>query len=447
MLTAVQTFVRVLARHWPLLLAWYFLGEAVHEVFMQLAAYAGAVSSLGGLLILPIAVLGRLVAYVAMFLTVRSALRNLTREDPEILATRSLRERVGEFANATLLAILPFLAFYTAWGLLDEDRFRFSQLALRALLRNEGLSSEFTDRIGTFEFGPLPIVVIAAALALRFVTTRFADRLPAWTAPVSVYAESVWVFLLFTFVSQQLSVVRGWLEGRAAVQWLTDFGDGVAANLPWVAGAWEWLMAALGLVGPGILLPLAWITVAGIIYGAGAHDDVRQSSAPRARGFIGGLRRFLGGIAQRVEELWDAVVFVLTAGPIPAGLYLVAFTLWAAFDRGLDIAALRVFGVHDTPFWTAWGGLIGMLAGAVSTPIMVALVAAAYDTVLGLDRRAERASEVQIEADRVGADGLADLQDEGPGGVIGHDEHRVNAVPAALLRTRRRVLRGPRRRP
>jgi len=397
MSAGVRTFVRVLATHWRPLLTWFLLGETVHLTFMHLAAYAGAYSSLGGLLVLPIAVLGRLVAFVAMFLTVRPSLPNVVAADT-IGDAMTARARWTAFSQSVLAAILPFLAFYTAWGLLDADRIQFSRLARDWLLRNEGLSDDFStdDRLGGFVFGPLPVVVLIVALTIRLLTARHAARLPVWTAPVTVYAEAVWVFLLVTFVSQQLVVVRRWLEGRVALQWANDVGDWFADRVPPVAFVWEWGVAAIGLLGPAVLLPLAWITVAGLIYGAG---DTATDETPQRPGRAAAVRRFVGRVARRFEEFWDAVVFVLRAGPVPAGLYVVAFAIWALFDRSMEIVALRVWGPRDADVWAAFGPLLLMLASAVATPLMIAVIATAYDIVLGLAPVAQDAAAAEQEAD------------------------------------------------
>lgn len=61
---ALRTFGRILARHWPALMAWYLGGEALHRVLIELAGFVGGHTTLGGLLLLPLAVAARLVAYV-----------------------------------------------------------------------------------------------------------------------------------------------------------------------------------------------------------------------------------------------------------------------------------------------------------------------------------------------------------------------------------------------
>jgi hypothetical protein len=52
----LRTFGRILAQHWPALIAWYLGGEALHRLLVQLAGFVGGYTTLGGLLLLPITV-------------------------------------------------------------------------------------------------------------------------------------------------------------------------------------------------------------------------------------------------------------------------------------------------------------------------------------------------------------------------------------------------------
>jgi hypothetical protein len=69
-------FVRVLVQCWPALLAWYLGGSLVRAGVITLAAPIGPQSALAALLLVPIAVLAKLVSYIGMFLVVRRALRS-----------------------------------------------------------------------------------------------------------------------------------------------------------------------------------------------------------------------------------------------------------------------------------------------------------------------------------------------------------------------------------
>ena len=59
MISALQTFGRLLWGNWPTLLAWYLGGQLIHMYWIQLAGWVGGSSALGGLLLMPIALLAQ----------------------------------------------------------------------------------------------------------------------------------------------------------------------------------------------------------------------------------------------------------------------------------------------------------------------------------------------------------------------------------------------------
>lgn len=133
MLPILTTAGRVLWRHWPALMAWYLAGILVHYVITQVAGFIGASSATLGFLVLPIAILARLVSLVAMFLVLRDGLRNLQEVAP---LPEPVAERRRTFLTALLAGILPFFAVYWAQGLLSEDVRAYS---LRALEVRSGI--------------------------------------------------------------------------------------------------------------------------------------------------------------------------------------------------------------------------------------------------------------------------------------------------------------------
>lgn len=120
MLRGIARLPGVLASTWPALLAWYLSGSLVRAAVIALAADR-AHSELAALLLVPIAVLARLVSYLGRFLVVRRGLRSyraLTGAWPE---RQSLRDSFAEFRRILLAAIVPLSTLYGLLGLLGED--------------------------------------------------------------------------------------------------------------------------------------------------------------------------------------------------------------------------------------------------------------------------------------------------------------------------------------
>ena len=105
MLPILTTAGRVLWRHWPALMAWYLAGILVHYVITQVAGFIGASSATLGFLVLPIAILARLVS-----LGMRSMLR---RAQPSTFALASAYAE-GVVAGAPDASSAPCFAPVTA---------------------------------------------------------------------------------------------------------------------------------------------------------------------------------------------------------------------------------------------------------------------------------------------------------------------------------------------
>ena len=114
MFSIVTRAARLAGAHWPALLAWFLAGWLARYVLIELAALVGSSWLLGGLLIMPLAILARLISFVAMFLVLRPSMPQLQRL---AASPASAKARRTEFMNAVLVAILPFFAFYAPWGL------------------------------------------------------------------------------------------------------------------------------------------------------------------------------------------------------------------------------------------------------------------------------------------------------------------------------------------
>ena len=394
----LHTFGRILARHGIVLVAWYLGGEALHELLVQLAGFVGGHTTLGGLLLLPLAVTARLASYVAMYLSVRPSL-------PHIAAPPHTGPR--EFGAAILPAILPFFAFYAAGGMLTTDQIEFMNIAARVVYAETGLDTTLMgDRGGLISAGVLPVAVLVIALAARLSFSRYGGRLPAWTLILATYAEVLWTFMLFTLVGQWWGDVLEWSATTAGVQWLDGIGDWFAAHLAVVAVVWEASVWAFGILVAAVIVPAAWLLVAGVVYGTTFESAVPRMlrTATDSRGSLAVLARTL---TRRFEDLWAAMAVIWRSGPVLFGGYALAYCLWALAEQVGTRVVLQAIGGHDTDFWSAFLPLILVGVAAVAEPLRVAIVATAYDGVIarpesGLEPReagGHALSELDGEAD------------------------------------------------
>lgn len=419
---ALRTFGRIFARHWPALMAWYLGGEAVHEVLVQFAGFVGGHTTLGGLLLLPLAVAARLVSYVAMYLTVRSSL-------PHIAAIEGAGTRYRGFARSMLVAILPFFAFYAAWGMLDTDLKDFFAIAINIAFEESGygIDEAIGDRGGLISVGLIPGVVLVVALAARMFLSRFRDRLPSWTLALAAYTEVLWTFMLFTLVGQWWTGVKAWFSGRAGAVWLEGIGDSIAASIPLLASVWEAALWLVGIIAAAVIVPAAWLAVAGVVYGADFDTlpPLLRRGTASLRGAVGSLSRTL---LQRFEDLWAAIAAIWRGGPLLFGLFAGCYAIWALAERVGTRGVLQLVGGHENNFWSAYFPLIMVAVAVIAEPLRVAIVATAFDSIVARPGAGigVRASELDAESQDLVADG--EVEPERSDRVIGQQEDREDAV-------------------
>jgi len=446
---------RLLAAHWPALLAWMLAGTLGHYLVLKLASLVGARSAVGGILLLPLAALAMLIAYVAMFLVLRDGMPQLRRLAP---LPESRAERRTAFLDALLGGILPFVAFYAAWGYIREDVIDYINGAfewqffwgIEAAVN--GVEYDTSGTIDDLGVDAITLTILVLAFAGRWAHKRYRARLPKWTGAVAVYLEVLWVYLAVYIVADLLGVVTDWVQTRQATVWLGDLRSsltGVFAPLGVVWDGIEWL---LGEAGGIILLPVAWLAIAGVIYGQAVKAEAprlsgdivervrtRYNSVPeRVRRRVGDVWQDLTG---RFRPIGRAIVLMWRAGPLLICGYILLYTLVDFGGQWLMIGLSRAVGPHPQSFWLPMSVALVLVVGLIVEPVRISLVAASYDRALvhlapepstpGLGPRAEASlldGEPQVEHRPGGLVEGRDGDDEGTDDVVGEQHRRDDVV-------------------
>ncbi len=454
MRAVLTTIGRLLRAHWPALIAWFLAGTLARYLAIEAAGFVGAYSAIAGFALLPLAALARLVAFVAMFLVLRDGMRRLGAIAP-LPPEPAARRRA--FRDAVLSAILPFFAVYAAWGFLAQDVQAYVARALEVQddrlwsAAAAGVEIDTSMTIDKLGFDPWTLALIVAAFTGRWAWKRWAARLPRWFSLGAVYLEAVWVFLTLYVISEALDQVRGWVDTRQAMSWLGDLRAWLTetvAPVAWLWSAVEWLVGELGGI---LLLPLAWLAIAGVIYGQAVAPEAVRFTTPaleRVRGRYSSLparlRRRLTdigqGMGERFRPLWRAIVLMWRAGPVLIGGYVLLYTILILGERMVAVGVTRAIGPHDTAeFWMVADTLIFLAVPLVIEPVRTVLVAGAYDATIGaligapvvpsgrVDDESEEAR--QLVADR-------DVDAEAARDVVGHEErNRQDIAPGEVGQT------------
>lgn len=402
MLTLLASTWRVLAGHWPALVAWYLAGYLLHFGLIQLAGWVGAYTATGGILLLPLAILARLIAFVAMFLVVRDGLRELQAIAP---VPPTPAERRQTFLTTLLASILPFFAVYAAWGMLQDDviAYDFRALQVRSDLGWQSIvdgTEVPTGAVGSnLTLDAVTGVLIVVAFAGRWAWKKWPKKLPAPFSILAVYLEAVWVLLSIMVIKDALETVNTWMDTRVGIQWALDFREWVSAQLVPVAWVWDGVEWFIGQLAGLVVEPLAWLAIAGVIYGqaiAAEKPKLDIALYKRARTHVEKvptlLRRMLGQLGaeftSRFTPIIDAIVLMWRAGPLLIGTFILLYTIVLAGDTTLDYVITRVIGPQSrVDFWLVINDALVLVVALIIEPIRVSVVAGAYDTSLGALRR------------------------------------------------------------
>ena len=452
MLSVLVRAGRVWLAHWPALLAWLLGGTLVHFLMLKLASFVGAQNAVGGILLLPVAALALLIAYVAMFLVVRDGMPGLRGLAP---LPSDPTERRDAFLSGVLGGILPFVAFYAAWGFIREDVIAYTNDAFEWLTLwglAAAVGGEDFDRSGTVDdlgINPLTIGLLVIAFAGRWAYKRYGERVPKRFASrrifgfIAVYLEALWVYLAAYLISDMIGVVTSWVATRQGTVWLGDLRAGLTGWLAPVGLFWDAVGWFLGEAGGIILLPLAWLTIAGVIFGQAV-----KAAAPRLSGTrFARVRERYGSIParvrRRISDFWEslvasrfrpigaAIVLMWRAGPVLIGGYILLFTLIEFALQWVMVGFSRVIGPQELrAFWFPMWLAIVMIVTVVIEPLRIAVIAATYDaTVARLADAENSASDLRADVgdEVIGGQAALELDDQSTRG-IGGQQHEGREV-------------------
>lgn len=405
MLAILKTTARVLWRHWPALMAWYLAGVLVHYVFTEVAGFIGASSATLGFLVLPIGILARLVSLVAMFLVLRDGLRNLQEIAP---LPESPAERRRTFLSALLAGILPFFAVYWAQGLLSEDIRAYSLRALevrQGIIMTASVNGEpavtSEDTVLNLPINVWTISIIVIAFAGRWAWSKWSPKLAAWLSPVAVYFEVVWVFFSVMVLGDIFDAIKAWVDSRAAMAFLESVREGVldaVAPLRWL---WDGIGWVISEAGPVLLAPLAWLTIAGVVFGQAIVAEklrveselvsrFRQHTAVIPNRLVRRLRDLGDELGARFRPIGRALLLMWRAGPLLVASYALLYVVVKALESLLAFGVTRLIGPQDYVFWAVMAPLLSLIPVLLVEPIRIAVISGAYDATLGRLRRRQQ---------------------------------------------------------
>jgi hypothetical protein len=421
----LATTGRLLARHWPVLVAIFLAGTVLRELVFRAAVRVSLVNAELGLLVLLLAPMATLTALVLMLRVVRPSLPWLGSsaggKPPSVLV------HLGS-------VLVPFMTIYYFEDTLQDDindyGYRVWEDFTNRLLVNLGESLETgaeapptpssVDRL-PFDPSLALAVVVVAALVLRWLLGRWplAQR-HGWLGIPGAYLELVWftvvTLLAFNIVTNELTDWASTVRVGNAIVGLWEHGVGTAsgAGSPLDIGT-GWLLDRMRHVDAVLIIPISWLAIGAVVIGhrppelrvrrkrarqAYEQAQRRWTAAPRAIRWFG--EQLTADLRDRFTPLARGVRMLVRAGAIPMLLFCLAFVAAKRLPDWLWQLERLMIGPQDfNAVWFPLAWPLSVLNDAVGFALLMCLLAAAVDRAL---QHSEPAADLPEQAGAAAAE-------------------------------------------
>jgi hypothetical protein len=365
---------------------WYTVGQGLRYGLgywgYKLGQSKGAVGTIAPLVTLSLLILITLAVTVAMVHCVREGLNVVHARETGGDLTPWAVGNDESMIEALNRAVVPFVIFYLAWGMIREDALEFADDA-QARGFAEGGFEGGTKGLGLIsaldKHATLAIGLTAGFFVLRLLADwLLAQRLRRAAGLIRALLEvNFALFAIFT-IDHARGIAGDWLIQREAWRWFTDFAGGALDLWP------AFKYAVLG--------GLIWLVIAGVILGLDASDErvvLGRGKAGRRVARVsgveadGGLVEFLTrGLRETWLPAWYGLRLVRRSGIVPFGVFAMLFA-------GLDVVEVlarrqiyELLGPHEAAWWTPVLPLIGFGTGLVFQILRICLLAATFNLVM-----------------------------------------------------------------
>jgi hypothetical protein len=389
----------------------WLVGQILDTALTEIAVQIGIFNSLAGLSTLALVVLAKLVIIVGFFETVRRGLPALNGASHAVAAKPEEEAKTPNFTSALALTLVPFFAYYAAWGFLGDTIRDYSKLSLDLMWFGEKTSS--MDVKG----GAWLIISVAIAWIIRRFAKFMHKRSAAAIWPiVIVVCEANWAFIGLFVISNWESDARAWASGLPEMigrflGLLDPVGQAHAATLlpPTAEDTAVSTYQRINSLFLYILYPLVWLTLAALVYGYDVNGDRPMAAGRVARAFSRWetlpksvrdfISHFIAGTAKRYRALAEGVGLAVNSGFYLAAAAIVLYRLLDWGSAWAWFATSRLIGAHDFTLWQVIATGISLLFGTPSapgdgllvTPVKICLLAATLEIGFARGRQWYRA--------------------------------------------------------
>ncbi|RUW65523.1 MULTISPECIES: hypothetical protein [unclassified Mesorhizobium] len=402
-------------RFWPQQVAMVLLGIVFGDLFMQIAARAAFFNHMAGLALLTLVALTQLTVTVAMFQTLLPALpaTRAAQQAARSEASGEVPSGGARLARMVTVALLPFFAYYAAWGFLGDTVRQYSRVTLDM--------APFGESAGNV-LDVLDSRWLVLSVAISWLIRRFANAMQkrgearSFWQIVVVICETNWIFIGLYVISRWKDDVVGWFMSRNIFSVLQAAADGMASP---IASAFADPMVPVEVTSVDttarlvnlffyMLLPVIWLVLAALIYGYDVRDDkelmrahqrverlgARYSTIPKfLRDFV---EHFISGYRSRYLPIANGVRITLSSGVVLVVTLIVGYRLVDWLAAWAWLGTTRLIGSHELDTWQVLSHGVSLLFGSpfqdsstgiLVEPLRICFLAAILETAFALPKR------------------------------------------------------------
>jgi hypothetical protein len=409
----IKLTFRLWLRFWPQLIAVVLLGLTVSDLLMWVAVKAAYINHYAGLGLLTLVALTQLVTTVSMIQIVRPGLPSVNAAQTQADEHADRREfGLSRLTTIIAVALLPFFAYYAAWGFLGDTVRQYSRLALE-LRPFEGGGGSVLDVLDS--------KWILLSVAISWIVRSFAKAMKERTKRavwdiIMVVCETNWIFIGLYIISRWKddwlqALVEGrlwsWFEQIFAALALPVSSAFAAALVPVEQVPENFSTVAVNLFFHA-LLPVIWLVMVALVYGYDVRDQKelmrihhrverfgeRYQAIPKfLRDFI---EHFISGYRSRYLPIANGVRLTLNSGLLLIITLILGYRFieWAA--AWLWLGTAHLIGPHSIAVWEVLANGVTFLFGSplqdsstgiLVEPLRICFLAAVLETAFSMTRK------------------------------------------------------------
>lgn len=386
--------LRILAKCALPLILWFSAGRLVRWGLLLLAATISHGSWYQArlvmtMLLFTLVVMTSLATTVGMLYVVREALL-------ETQARRAGGEAKESMLNALNRTALVFAGIYTTWGFVADDAREFADIDIMRqpdrYLLDAGSGNDSGVAAGLLNLDPK--VSLATMIVAYVVKWYFGRRHEAgegrFSGILATFGELAFAFYGINAIAAAVGARSDWIGQRSAVAAWHDFAANAEESVPGWKAATEWLGGVWPHVVDALAIPLTWLTIGILVYGAYAEDTrttIRGTRLEHAAVHLErthnwtrlALAKLSAGWTARWIPLLNSLRLTVSGGAPLFGLFALCYV---GLDIGGDylLRAGRYLTASEQPYlWFATGEPVVYVVDLVVTLVTMCLIAATFD--------------------------------------------------------------------